>query len=231
MILESPCAGNFLQPLLNAMNGQALQQKTSFLTDKLGQQVVSPLVNIVDDPLIPGTRGASLFDYDGVATQRRELFTEGRLMTYFIDTPMGKKLGMAPTTQGIHHLIMESPKPARPSPGLSLVGRGEDSSPKEKKAVPLPAMETLVEGLDEHPSILVTDFNGGNCDPVTGNFSYGIEGFLVDGGIMQPVSGMNITGNMLDVWQRLSHVCNDADPWETELIPTLVFEDVAFGGC
>ena len=202
MILESPCAGNFLQPILSAMNGQALQQRTSFLWGKLGEQVVSPLVNIVDDPLQPGTRGASLFDYDGVATKRRELFTEGRLMTYFIDTPMSRKLGMAPTTQGTHRLIME--------------------------AAPLLTRERSGEGL----AILVTDFNGGNCDPATGNFSYGIEGFLLeDGIIVQPVSGMNITGNILDVWKRLSHVDNDADPWETELIPTLTFEDVAFSGC
>ena len=203
MILESPCAGNFLQPILNAMNGQALQQRTSFLRGKLGEQVVSPLVNIVDDPLQPGTRGAVHFDYDGVATQRRELFTEGRLQTYFIDTSMGRKLGLKPTTQGIHHLVME------------------------------PGRESLDDVIaDSNRAILVTDFNGGNCDPVTGNFSYGIEGFLIENGsIVQPVSGMNVTGNMLDVWQRLSHVSNDADPWETELIPTLSFEDVAFGGC
>lgn len=205
MILESPCAGNFLQPILNAMNGQALQQKSSFLLGKLGEQVLSPLVNIVDDPLQPGTRGASLFDYDGVATQRRELFTDGCLKTFFIDTPMSRKLGIAATTQGIHRLIM---KPhTNPSP-LSSGGSGEGVS------------------------ILVTDFNGGNCDPVTGNFSYGIEGLLMEGGtVVQPVSGMNITGNMLDVWQRLSHVADDADPWETELIPSLTFEDVAFSGC
>ncbi len=201
MILESPVAGNFLQPILNAMNGQALQQKTSFLLGKLGKQVLSPLVNIVDDPLQPSTRGASLFDYDGVATRRRELFKEGRLQTYFIDTPMSKKLGMKPTTQGIHRLIM-----GPSSPNLS----------PEK----------------EGTSILVTDFNGGNCDLVTGNFSYGIEGLLIENGnIIQPVSSMNITGNILDVWQRLSHVSNDADPWETEVIPTLTFEDVAFSGC
>ena len=211
MILESPCAGNFLQPILSAMNGQALQQRTSFLWGKLGEQVVSPLVNIVDDPLQPGTRGASLFDYDGVATQRRELFTEGRLMTYFIDTPMSRKLGMPPTTQGIHRLIMAPSNAETPQPPLGGVFRG---------------------GASTVPAILVTDFNGGNCDPVTGNFSYGIEGFLVENGIIvQPVSGMNITGNILDVWKRLSQVGNDADPWETELIPTLTFEDVAFGGC
>ena len=165
MILESPCAGNFLQPILNAMNGQALQQRTSFLAGKLGEQVVSPLVNIIDDPLQPGTRGASLFDYDGVATKRRELFTEGRLMTYFIDTPMSKKLGMEPTTQGIHRLIMESTAPSRPS-----------KSPLKGDFFSSP-----LRGGWEGSSILVTDFNGGNCDPVTGNFSYGIEGFLIGG--------------------------------------------------
>lgn len=203
MILESPCAGNFLQPILNAMNGQALQQRTSFLFGKLGEQVLSPLVNIVDDPLIPGTRGAALFDYDGVATRRRELFTEGCLQTFFIDTPMSKKLGMAPTTQGIHHLIVE---------------QGSWSLDEAISA-------------SEH-TILVTDFNGGNCDPTTGNFSYGIEGFLIEHGvIVQPLSGMNITGNLLDVWKRLSLVCNDADPWDTDLIPSLAFEDVSFGGC
>lgn len=218
MILESPCAGNFLQPLLNAMNGQALQQRTSFLYGKLGEQVASPLMNIVDDPLQPGTRGAALFDYDGVATRRRELFTEGRLQTYFIDTPMSRKLGMEPTTQGIHRLIMEPPS----------------ISPVKGEEIKSPFTGEIKGGLGslEGTSILVTDFNGGNCDPVTGNFSYGIEGFLIEGGsIVQPVSGMNVTGNMLDVWQRLSHVGNDADPWETELIPTLTFEDVAFGGC
>ena len=135
MIIESPCAGNFLQPILNAMNGQALQQRTSFLWDKLGEQVLSPLVNMVDDPLQPGTRGASLFDYDGVATCRRELFTEGRLQTYFIDTPMGRKLGMQPTTQGIHRLIMAPTSDASASP---LEGKKDTS-----------------------PAILVTDFNHG----------------------------------------------------------------------
>jgi PmbA protein len=202
MILESPIVGSFLQPILNAMNGQTLHGKMSFLAGKLHQQVLSPLVSIVDDPLIPGTRGACHFDYDGVVTQRRSLFTVGVLDTFFIDTIFARKLGMAPTTQGTHHLIMES------------------------------GNKTLRHLISEaRNAILVTDFNGGNCDPTTGNFSYGIEGFLIqDGAIAQPVSGMNITGNILDVWNRVSALGNDFDPWETELLPSIVFEDVNFGG-
>ena len=202
MILESPVVGSFLQPILNAMNGQYLHGKMSFLAGKLHQQVLSPLVNIVDDPLIPGTRGACYFDYDGVATKRRSLFTEGILDIFFIDTIYANKLKMSPTTQGTHHLIMQS---------------GNKS------------LQQLIAESDN--TIIVTDFNGGNCDPTTGNFSYGIEGFLIQNGvIVQPVSGMNITGNILDVWQRVSDLGNDVDPWETELLPSIVFEDVSFGG-
>lgn len=202
MILESPVVGSFLQPILNAMNGQYLHGKMSFLAGKLHQQVLSPLVNIVDDPLIPGTRGACYFDYDGVATKRRSLFKEGILDTFFIDTIYANKLKMSPTTQGTHHLIMQS---------------GNKS------------LQQLIAESDN--TIIVTDFNGGNCDPTTGNFSYGIEGFLIQNGvIVQPVSGMNITGNILDVWQRVSDLGNDVDPWETELLPSIVFEDVSFGG-
>ena len=109
---------------------------------------------------------------------------------------------MSPTTQGTHHLIMQS---------------GNKS------------LQQLIAESDN--TIIVTDFNGGNCDPTTGNFSYGIEGFLIQNGvIVQPVSGMNITGNILDVWQRVSDLGNDVDPWETELLPSIVFEDVSFGG-
>ena len=203
MILESPIVGSFLRPILNAMNGQYLHGKMSFLADKLHSQVLSKLVSIVDDPLIPGTSGACYFDYDGVATQRRSLFTEGVLDTYFLDTAFANKLGMPPTTQGTHHLIMQC---------------GEKN------------LQQLIS--NAHRAIMVTDFIGGNCDPSTGNFSYGIEGFLIqDGQIVQPVSGMNITGNILDVWNRVSALGNDYDPWETELLPTIIFEDISFSGC
>lgn len=202
MILESPVAGSLLHPLLNALSGQAWQQKSSFLLDSLGKQMASPLLTLVDDPLIPGTQGAALFDTDGVATQRRVVFDKGVPQTCFINTSSARKLGMEPTTQCPHHLIFQQ--------GASTLSQ---------------LMQQVGHG------ILVTDLNGGNCDPVTGNFSYGIEGFLFDNGhIVQPLSGMNITGNMLQLWQHLVMAGNDADPWEMDLIPSLVFEQVSFGG-
>ena len=202
MVVESPVADHLLQPLLAAMNGNMLQQHLSFLEDSMDKAVGSNLLHLVDDPHVPGTRGASYFDYDGVATQRRVLFDHGVLRTWFIDTPASRRLKLPPTTTGIHHCYLE------PGP-LSL--------------------QQLLEGQER--CILVTDFNGGNCNPTTGDFSYGIEGFLYENGIIvQPVSGMNITGNMFTLWQGLKGVSHDADPYERMLIPSLLFEDVSFSG-
>lgn len=202
MVVESPVADHLLQPLLAALNGNMLQQHLSFLEGYMDQHVGSDLLHLVDDPHAIGTRGASYFDFDGVATQKRTVFEHGFLRTWFIDTAASHRLQLPPTTTGIHHCYLE--------PGDSNLAQ-------------------LLESQD--CCILVTDFNGGNCNPTTGDFSYGVEGFLYEKGVLvQPVSGMNITGNMFTLWHNLIAVGNDADPYERMLIPSLVFEDVAFGG-
>ena len=84
---------------------------------------------------------------------------------------------------------------------------------------------------DVQRGILVTGFNGGNSNSSTGDFSYGIEGFLIeDGKLTQPVNEMNVTGNMLTLWQSLVAVGNDAQPIRSWQIPSLVFEGVSFSG-
>ena len=80
-------------------------------------------------------------------------------------------------------------------------------------------------------AVLVTGFNGGNCNSSTGDFSYGIEGFLVENGkLSTPVSEMNITGNMIALWSALLEVGNDPRPNSSWRIPSLVFENVSFSG-
>ena len=79
--------------------------------------------------------------------------------------------------------------------------------------------------------ILVTGFNGGNSNSTTGDFSFGIEGFLVENGkIVQPVSEMNITGNMLQLWSNIGEVGNDIYKNSSWLTPSVLFEGVDFSG-
>lgn len=77
--------------------------------------------------------------------------------------------------------------------------------------------------------ILVTDFNGGNCNSATGDFSYGVSGFLFENGkITSPIDSMLITGNMTDLWNSLLAAGSDPVPGMSRQIPTLAFRDVTF---
>lgn len=77
--------------------------------------------------------------------------------------------------------------------------------------------------------ILVTDFNGGNCNSATGDFSYGVSGFLFENGkITSPIDSMLITGNMTDLWSNLLAAGSDPVPGMSRQAPTLAFRDVTF---
>ena len=77
--------------------------------------------------------------------------------------------------------------------------------------------------------ILVTGFNGGNCNSATGDFSYGIEGMAFAGGkITAPVHEMVITGNMVSLWNSLAAAGNDARSCMSWQVPSLWFRNVDF---
>ena len=80
--------------------------------------------------------------------------------------------------------------------------------------------------------IWVTGFNGGNTNSTTGDFSFGVEGFLIENGsLSKPLSEMNITGNILDLWSNLVEVGNDPlSNNSSRQIPSLLFENVSFSG-
>jgi PmbA protein len=191
-----------LNPLIGVMSGGALQQRNSFLLDRKGDKIGSDLFTLIDNPHIIGASGARYFDGEGVATEKRSVFENGVLKTYYIDTYNANKMGVAPTISGPS--ILEFQLGTKDMNGLIA---------------------------DINNGILVTGFNGGNFNQATGNFSYGIEGFLIENGqVTKPVAEMNITGNFITLWENLVAVGNDARPESSWRIPTLVFDGVDFSG-
>ena len=80
-------------------------------------------------------------------------------------------------------------------------------------------------------AILVTGFLGGNSNGVTGDFSFGIRGVLLENGEpAQTLAEMNISGNLLSIFHQLIEVDNDPWTWSTVRSPSLVFDDVSFSG-
>jgi PmbA protein len=202
MAVENRAADRLPRFLLGPLSGSALQQKRSFLEGKLGQAIASPLLTLVDDPLVPKGFGSRLYDGEGIAAKRMPVIEAGVLKAYYIDTYYGKKLQMAPTTAG-------------PSNVVWTLG-------DKDQAALLAAMKD---------GILVTGFLGGNSNGLTGDFSLGVQGFRVRGGkIAEPVGEMNISGNHLEFWKKLAAVGNDPYPYSSMKTPTLVFEGVQFAG-
>ena len=202
MVVDPMNSGQLLRPMLSAIFGSALQQKNSFLLDKLGQKVGSDKFTLLDEPHLIGASGARYFDSEGVATERRSVFDKGVLKTYYIDTYNAKKMDVDPTVANPSILVMQ-------------LGNKD--------------LNGLIS--DVAHGILVTGFNGGNSNSSTGDFSYGIEGFLIEKGkLTLPLSEMNVTGNMITLWNSLEETGNDPRLNSSWRIPSLVFEGVDFSG-
>lgn len=202
LILDSECASKVVTPLLNALGGYSLQQKNSFLADSLDKQLFPEGLTILDMPRTKGDTGCRLFDSEGVATREMPIIEKGVVKTYFLNTYISRKMEMEPTI--------------------------EDAT--RVRVMPLGGCKTQQDVLDKvKDGILVTGFNGGNSNPATGNFSYGIEGFLIKSGKrVHPVREMLITGSFLTLWSQLVAVADDARPCLSKLVPTLAFKNVDF---
>ena len=97
IILDPEIAASLLRSLSSAISGYALYKGASFLMGKLGTQIASELVTVIDDGTIPGALGSRPFDAEGLTITKKVIVEKGRLQSYLLDTYSGKKLGMAST--------------------------------------------------------------------------------------------------------------------------------------
>lgn len=214
MVVSRRVSGRLVQPVLNALSGRAIQQKSSFLTETLDKKVFSDGLTILDRPREKGKSGSILFDGEGRACLDRDIIVNGVIKEYFINTYMSGKLGMPATSDGANRPVVQ------PFVSKELGAGGNIDL-------------TLLQETDVlalcGSGILVTDFNGGNCNSATGDFSYGVEGFLFENGIIKsPVSGMLITGNMKELWSNLLVAASDPMDGFSRQVPTMAFDDVTF---
>lgn len=211
MIVDSTVASRLASPLFSALNASAIQQKMSFLDGTLGMKIFPEELTIMDLARSKGKPGSRLYDTEGVATDNAPVIKDGVVSRYFVNTYMAGKTGLEATVEDI----------SRPCLMPFIKGKSLNSSEKDL------SLDALLHHCGN--GILVTGFNGGNCNPVTGDFSFGIEGFAFSRGrITHPVREMLITGNMMTLWNSLTAAGNDARECTRWQIPSLAFENVSF---
>lgn len=202
MVVDRHAAGSLIARLLGPASGYAVQQGRSMWADKIGKQLVSKKLSIMSDPLLEGANGSQPFDGEGIASFKMPVIQRGALENYFVGTYYARKMGIQPTTRSWGNIIVEPGK--RDLDGM---------------------LRAVKKG------VYVTSWLGGNADSTTGDFSFGLRGHLIEGGkIGAPVGEMNVTGNLLSLFNDLREV--GSDPWEHSSlrVPTLAFNNVQFSG-
>ena len=211
MVIDSTVASRLVSPVINALNASAIQQKMSFLEGSKGQQRFSEGMTLCDLARTYGRSGSRLYDSEGVATKDRTIIDNGVVQEYFVSTYMAGKTGFKPTIEDISR------------PCLLPFIKDKKLADGEKNV----SLEDILRICSN--GIYVTGFNGGNCNPVTGDFSFGIEGFAFKyGKITHPVKEMLITGNIVTLWNDLIAAGSDARESARWQIPSLAFDNVSF---
>lgn len=201
-VIASDCAGRLLAALRAPLAGELIYQRRSFLADKRGKQVASPVLTVTDDPLLVAGIGSRPFDPEGMANRARPLFDKGVLRGFYLDTYYARKVKQEPTSATAGNLVYAA---------------GSRSQ------------EELVRAMGK--GILVTMFIGGNSNPATGDFSFGIRGQWVENGKpVRPISEMNLSGNHLSFWLKLAELGNDPFVYAEDRCPSLRFEEAQFSG-
>jgi PmbA protein len=186
VIFDPRVAGSLLGHFAAAITGSAIARKSSFLLGKLGEQIFANGVTVHDDPLRPRGLRSRAFDGEGLPVRPLEVVADGVLTTWLATSADARQLGMRPTGHAVRG-VSGAPG-AGPSNFYFAAG---DRSP-----------EALMSAFPR--IILVTELIGQGVNGVTGDYSRGAAGFLIEHGeIAGPVSEITIASNLKDMFATL----------------------------
>ena len=202
-------ARGFIGHFVAAISGGNIYRNASFMCERLGETCFPPFVRLIERPYLPGAIGSASFDAEGVATPKERVFVDGGVAHHYaLGSYSARKLGMQTTANagGVHNLCLET----------------DDSEP------PLPFAE-LLERMGE--GFLVTEFIGAGVNLVTGDYSRGAVGFMVENGrIAYPVEEVAVAGNLKTMFQSIRAVGDDVDTRGAIRSGSILLGDVTVAG-
>ena len=203
IIFDKRIAKGILSTFAGAISSSAISRGTSFLKDKINQKIFTDSINITDKPDILKGLGSRTFDSEGVMTNTLKLVDQGILKHYLIDTYNGKKLNLKSNGRcgGSTNLYFENGK-IDYKDLLSLNSK----------------------------CLYITETIGHGSNIVTGDYSVGATGFLVENGEFKyPINEITIAGNFKDMFQNLN-LANDLEFEYSINSPTMLIEGMVVAG-
>ena len=203
VIFDKRIAKGMLSAFASAISSSAIARGTSFLKDQLNEQIFSNSINIIDKPDIIKGLGSKNFDSEGVKSDTINLVKEGVLKSYLIDSYNGRKLNLKSNGRsgGTTNLYFEN---------------GNQSYDELLKM--------------NSKCIYITETIGHGSNLVTGDYSVGATGFLVENGRFKyPINEITIAGNFKDMFKRI-FLANDLDFEYSTNSPTMMIEGMTVAG-
>jgi PmbA protein len=213
-VVFDPEAGRaLLRILASVVSGGAIYRKSSYLLGREGTPVASPLVTVVDDPLIARGPGSRPYDGEGLPSRKNLVVDKGTLRTFLLDTYSARKLG-------------------RVSNGCAGRGIGGGPHVTTSNFVLQPGSRKADEIIKELPRALyVTEMMGFGFNAVTGDFSRGAGGFLIENGVLgRPVTEITISANFDDLLKNIDAVGDDLDLRSSTACPTFRVAKMTIAG-
>ena len=213
IIFDPETAGELLGHLFSAMSGYSVFRNSTFLKDRLGEQVASPLLTVVDDPRRYRGLGSRPFDGEGLPTRRLVPLEKGVLKHFLCDTYSARKIGAKSTGSARRGVA------GGPGVGAgNLYFEAGTASP-----------EAILAGVDR--GLYVTDLIGFGVDLVSGDFSQGASGHWIEGGtLVHPVNEVTIAGNLKSMLMDVDAVGSDLDFRGSVAAPTLRVKKMTVSG-
>jgi PmbA protein len=212
VVFDPRVAGSLVGHFASAINGSSIARKTSFLRDKLGEQIFARGINIVDDPLRRRGLRSRPFDAEGIAGRKQNLVEDGVLKTWVLDCATARELGMTSTGHASRGVS------STPSPGATNLHLEPGTQSPEQ------LVADIADGF------YVNDMIGMGVNLVTGDYSRGAAGFWIENGkITYPVSEVTIAGHLTDIFRSLTPA-NDLTFRYGTNAPTLRVEGLTVAG-
>jgi PmbA protein len=212
IVFDPRVAGGLVNHLAGAVNGSAVARKTSFLKDKLGEQVFARGIRIVDDPLRRRGLRSRPFDAEGVAGRPLAIVDDGRLASWLLDSATARELGDKTTGHAQRGVS------SAPAPGASNLHLEPGSATARE----------LIADIEE--GFYVADLIGTGANLVTGDYSRGAAGFWIEHGeLTYPVSEVTIAGHLFDIFRTLTPADDLAFRYGTNA-PTVRVEGLTVAG-
>lgn len=212
VIYDERVAASLVGHVLAAINGDAIVRGSSWLRDAMGEEILPAGLDLCEEPHRRRIASSRIFDAEGLATRPKTLVGKGVLKSWVLDLATGRRLGL-PSTANAARSVSSPPHPSVTNVSLTQGEKSRD--------------ELMAEA---GTGLLVTSLMGSTINPNTGDYSRGASGFWFENGrIVRPVQEFTIAGNLRDMLKTIIPA-NDADPWRSWRVPSLLVEGLTIAG-